>query len=486
MKNKLYFIFSILFCIATLFMGVGYASINSITLNVNGEMIAQAQEGIFITNVEYLKRENALPNENATLNLTNGTMLNSTITLEPNDETSEVSIKVSFYNKYNYDFIFKDVIYDEALINEMPDIYSNLDITYTFDKQEEIIASKDVMDIIITFKYSNYDNSTLDTLNSILNFQFELVPVVVGSYNYSKGKMETLTIPTNGLYWIELWGARGGTMSDYNGGKGGYTSGNIPLKAGEVLYFYLGGKGNQEETATNTGGYNGGGYSGYNPSSENYNAGGGGSTDVRLVGGEWNNFNSLKSRIMVAAGGGGATKGEKGYYTGGPGGGLIGQLGEGVYTGTNSVVETTGATQTSGGTSEYEYNSSYGTNERNGKFGYAVQEITAGFGGGGGSGYYGGATSWGRGGSGGSSFISGHNGCDAILSTSTATNIIHSGQSIHYSGYTFTDTIMVDGYGYNWTTEKGNYTGMPNFNHTSTITGNNGSGYAKITLIKLN
>ena len=33
--------------------------------------------------------------------------------------------------------------------------------------------------------------------------------------------------------------------------------------------------------------------------------GGGGATDVRLTPGEWNNFDSLKSRIMVAAGGGG-------------------------------------------------------------------------------------------------------------------------------------------------------------------------------------
>ena len=44
-------IFSIVLIIATLFMGVGYASINSVSLNVSGEMIAQAQEGIFIADV---------------------------------------------------------------------------------------------------------------------------------------------------------------------------------------------------------------------------------------------------------------------------------------------------------------------------------------------------------------------------------------------------------------------------------------------------
>ena len=56
---------------------------------------------------------------------------------------------------------------------------------------------------------------------------------------------------------------------------------------------------------------------------------GGGATDFRLMSGAWNSSTSLNSRIMVAAGGGGATN----YgisavggptTTGGYGGGLIG------------------------------------------------------------------------------------------------------------------------------------------------------------------
>ena len=46
---------------------------------------------------------------------------------------------------------------------------------------------------------------------------------------------------------------------------------------------------------------------------------------------------------------------------------------------------------------------------------------------------------------GGSSFISGHNGCDAIKEESIENNIIHTGQSVHYSGLYFTDTVMIDG-----------------------------------------
>lgn len=80
------------------------------------------------------------------------------------------------------------------------------------------------------------------------------------------------------------------------------------------------------------------------------------------------------------------------------------------------------------------------------------------------------------GGGGGSSFISGHNGCNSINSSGSHTN-----NSAHYSGYVFTNTVMIDGAGYKWTNSKGSYTGMPNISGTSTIAGNTGNGYAKIT-----
>ena len=86
-------------------------------------------------------------------------------------------------------------------------------------------------------------------------------------------------------------------------------------------------------------------------------------------------------------------------------------------------------------------------------------------------------------GAGGSSFVSGHDGCDAIKEKSTENNIIHTGQSIHYSGLYFTNTIMIDGAGYNWTTEKEKYVGMPTHDGKDIMDGNKGNGYAKITLI---
>ena len=73
-------------------------------------------------------------------------------------------------------------------------------------------------------------------------------------------------------------------------------------------------------------------------------------------------------------------------------------------------------------------------------------------------------------GGGGSSFISGHEGCDAITETSTADAITHTGEPNHYSGKVFTNTQMIAG---NATQTKPG---------GGTETGHSGNGYARITL----
>ena len=140
-----------------------------------------------------------------------------------------------------------------------------------------------------------------------------------------------------------------------------------------------------------------------------------------------------------------------------------------------------------------------------GKTGVSYYGNTYGKGGGGG-GYYGGGsvadstsssnTSAGYdGGAGGSSYISGHTGCVAITSQSTLDARTGTGGeacseggtdnlcSIHYSNNVFTNTVMVDGQGYEWTNIKGSQTGMPTHDGTSTMNGNDGNGYAKITYL---
>ena len=98
--------------------------------------------------------------------------------------------------------------------------------------------------------------------------------------------------PNDGWYKIELWGAAG-----KNGGRGSYVSGIMYMKANDYFYVYVGGVGGSANT---------------------FNSGstGGGATDVRLVPGDWNDSESLNTRIMVAAGGGSGTTNSGGALIG--------------------------------------------------------------------------------------------------------------------------------------------------------------------------
>ena len=124
--------------------------------------------------------------------------------------------------------------------------------------------------------------------------------------------------------------------------------------------------------------------------------------------------------------------------------------------------------------------------------------------GGWGGGWYTGCMGSHGGPSGGSSYISGHAGCIAITEDATEgyrdqdvsitnpgkTTIQHRSdanaidKSTHFSGLKFTNTVMIDGEGYNWTTSRGSYVGTPKFSGTGVQAGNpDVVGYAKITTI---
>ena len=305
----------------------------------------------------------------------------------------------------------------------------------------------------------------------IFNISHNFFKGEVQTFDY-KGEVQTFTASNPGYYKVELWGAQGGGD---DGGKGGYTSGYIKLDENETLYVYVGGEGEDEEKISNKGGWNGGGHSGNYTG--NYSFGGGGATDIRLVKATseenpsdltiWNTEESLRSRIMVAGGGGGSfiNTGTT-VYTSNPGvgGNLTGGTGTGSYNATDSG----GGTQTSAGSA---------VTDKQGLFGSGVQSEIGGYGGGGGGGYWGGSTGHGKPGGGGSSYISGYTGSVAVASASSndakggcANGTTNINCSKHYSGKRFENPIMIDGANY-----------MPNTDGTEMIQGKEGNGYAKIT-----
>ena len=339
-------------------------------------------------------------------------------------------------------------------------------------------------------------------------------------YDYTGGG-QSFTVPATGNYTLECWGAQGGSMNGWTGGKGAYTKGTVLLNSQTTLYVFVGATGSSEDCVIDNWHFCPVSFNGSGSSEFRYGRPGGGATDFRLEAvsattADWMNFNSLRSRIMVAAGGGGVvnrniTNEEKatnqyGDGLGGYGGGLIGGDGTAVNnSGGYGWLRGFGATQTSPGKSIAELASSenytYGEIPiAFGAFGYSPVNCGQGTSsrpyedaqGTGGGGYYGGGSSGHAGSGGGSSFISGHPGCRALdvsegKSTSQS-NLAHKDISavdynIHYSGYSFSNTEMIDGGGCQWTTNsRGSAKAMPKPGPAGgTETGHTGNGYARIT-----
>ena len=275
------------------------------------------------------------------------------------------------------------------------------------------------------------------------------------SVKYVQGQKYSATL-NPGNFLIECWGASGSHNLTKKGGYGAYVRGYIRLLQPTTVYLFPGESGQSYGNVT----YNGGGDGLFKPELEYHPSiwermrgtawcgSGGGASDVRLDDGDWNDTMSLKSRIIVAAGGGGYANynnfGKDVEVSGSAGGAL--EAKKGAYSQCTEdcpdseaepIELAEGGSQSRGGK----------TNQSAGGLGYGGNSGKA-LGGGGGGGYFGGAGGsavYHRNGSGagGSSFISGHEGCYAF--PSKYSNQTSSSTNIHYSGLYFTNTTMLSG-----------------------------------------
>ena len=257
-----------------------------------------------------------------------------------------------------------------------------------------------------------------------------------------------------GVYIFEAWGASGfhnmcGKTFEPRG-RGAYTSGIIKFNSPTKIFVFVG-----KNSIYSANSFNG--------NINNTKAvAGGGATDFRLVNNKkWYDLESLKSRIMVAAGGGGAD-----CYAAGDGGALVGHL---PATLTTMIGVPGPGNQTNGGDAGVHINQGLSFP---GEFGVGgsgrCQNKSCDGAGSGGGGYYGGGGMIGTGGGGGgSSFISGYEGCKAI----DRYTLQPTESPIHYSGHSFTHGVMRSG------NEE-----MPNPRYHNKTIGNTGNGFARITL----
>lgn len=156
-----------------------------------------------------------------------------------------------------------------------------------------------------------------------------LSPTVEFAYT---GGSTQYKVPADGIYKLEVWGARGGAY--YSGNptyvaQGGHSKGYAKLKKGEMVYLAVGGAANGQ-----TGGFNGGGKATGSGSSYYSYYGGGGCTHMAKLPGTLKDIgveNADKVLIVAGGGGGGQKYGSSSdsCAKGGDGGGLSGVTGGG-------------------------------------------------------------------------------------------------------------------------------------------------------------
>lgn len=220
------------------------------------------------------------------------------------------------------------------------------------------------------------------------------------------GAEQTYTVPVDGWYRLETWGAQGastwGNGTTCRGGYGGYSTGVVYLKKNTLLHIYVGGSGNKnEEWASYNGGAKGIMGEGFY---------GGGASHIALVSGLLSTLESQQDKLLIVAGGGGGSEWDGG--DGGDGGGIQGGDGHQGTLPTNGAKSptpvATGGTQSSGGTSTPFYPGSKSTLSGSGTFGLGNGFFGGDSGGYGGGGFYGGGGSDYAGGGGGGSGYIGH------------------------------------------------------------------------------
>lgn len=170
-----------------------------------------------------------------------------------------------------------------------------------------------------------------------IDYEFEKI------FNYN-GEVQTFTVIRTGTYMLEAWGAEGGS-GNTEGAYGGYAKAQFNLSSGDVLYFYVGGKGGDGGPSTSTiggaggyGGWNGGRAGGASHTSSDGwkgGGGGGGATHIAVypIGDigissltQLSSYVGSEGHLLLVAGGGGG--GSWATNSAGAGGGTSGIAGK--------------------------------------------------------------------------------------------------------------------------------------------------------------
>lgn len=159
--------FSFSFCLTC----VGYAAISK-DLTIKGTADATAQDGVYITDFEYVSNNDAIVGSSE-ITYAYQTMINSTVTLSRTNKNSSITYEITIYNSNDFDTAFNGIKY--LKYDGTVGTYSNEYIIYTLTGLDErdILKSKQYVTFQITFSYaSNAPYNCSNVLESIINFQY--------------------------------------------------------------------------------------------------------------------------------------------------------------------------------------------------------------------------------------------------------------------------------------------------------------------------
>ena len=171
-------LYAVLILIATLFMGIAYAEISGVILEIEGTAETTIQEGVFIANVVNLSSTEANITDSK-INYFLGTMLDSKIVLG-NTTQSVITYEVIIHNNTDKEQLFIDILYEN-------NNYSNTNIEVSLEsigdlagieKYVTTIAPNATISFPITFKYKEGANLNNNILESKLNFRFKEKPIL--------------------------------------------------------------------------------------------------------------------------------------------------------------------------------------------------------------------------------------------------------------------------------------------------------------------
>lgn len=174
-KEKLHFsikssyIFMILILVVASFLGIGYAQITGISLNIDGEATATPASEVLITNITYLSSNLADPDD-CTINDPYLTFMGSQIDLG-NDPSSTITYKIKVRNNASIPATYDTAIYSVDMG------YDNSDIEFAVNgiTSGEVLNPGAEKEFTITFQYiSSLNTVTNSVLNSYINFNFAL------------------------------------------------------------------------------------------------------------------------------------------------------------------------------------------------------------------------------------------------------------------------------------------------------------------------